>query len=109
MDTAERPHTVRADRFTLPAAALDELLARICQVHAVIGRQNGCLGNTILKRPLDLDRVEVLTIVSWRSAEDYDRARRAVQTFQRETGFDTAGFLAANGVTVDRVAYEVVG
>lgn len=91
---------VRLDRFTMPLASREALLARIAATHAVLRDQPGFVADAILERQA-AEGTEVVTYAEWSDEAAVVAARVAVAAWQAAAGFDRAEFLDRLGITAD--------
>jgi len=95
----------RIDRFNGPAERRGELMVRIEETHAILGRIDGCLLNHVLEQTAEEGRFDIVTLVMWRDELAYENARRTMQARYEASGFDPRAFLEAAGIKADLGTY----
>lgn len=104
----DNQHTIRIDRFVVPAAARAEFIALIEGMHVVIGAQRGCVQNRIFSTNESDGFFKVVTLVEWDGSESLIRAKRALMAHHRAIGFDGPSFLARIGASVERDEFSSI-
>ncbi|MEE3852216.1 antibiotic biosynthesis monooxygenase [Gordonia sp. LSe1-13] len=98
-------HLHRIDKFAVPERSRDEFLRQVHHTHAILGAQPGILRNDVLTLIGGDSTFNVVTVVSWESADALRNAGRAVAADVADTGFDRDTFLERLGVTGDFGTY----
>jgi heme-degrading monooxygenase HmoA len=97
----------RVDRFTVPASALEEFMARASQTHELLETMTGCLQSRILEQVSGPGEFNIVTIVEWDSAESFENAS-AVMAMHREKEFNPQEMFARLGIKADLANYRQV-
>lgn len=95
----------RIDKFSVPTDSMDEFLAQVRHTHEILGRQPGIIRNDVITLVDGDSAYNVVTAVTWESAESLRNAGSAVAADVAATGFDRTGFLTRLGVTADFGTY----
>lgn len=99
----------RFDKFTVPAGAREEFLARVRTIHRMLETLPGYQDGVILEQGNGADRSNVVTIAVWRSRAVFDEARRVVRARYDQEGFDPQAMMRRLGIEADMAVYEPLG
>ncbi len=106
--TASKQSIFRVDKFSVPAGSRDPFLAKIRETHALLDGAEGCLQNIVLEQKDGTSRYNVVTIVEWRDAEAYERAKQAAQVRHAAGGFDPKAMFATLDIEADLGNYQLL-
>ncbi|ALT00396.1 antibiotic biosynthesis monooxygenase [Lacimicrobium alkaliphilum] len=98
----------RVDKFSVPQAAREEFLQRICDTHQVLRRQPGFIRDVLLEQVEGPGRFNIVTIAEWESQEAIDAARTVVMEAHAKSGFSPQETMARLGVEADIANYRPV-
>jgi len=98
----------KVDRFVVPAAAREEFLERARAIRDFLDTQDGCLKNVVLEQPSDSNNSNVITIVEWRDADAFAKARAAAAARYAVTGFKPEELMARLGIKAEIANYGLV-
>ncbi len=105
-DSAKNKEQVfRVDRFKVPEAARAEFTQRAHASHERLRMLPGFVEGHLLESPGEDGTTNVVTIVVWRDAAAFDRAKAIVQEHYREIGYDPGAALNSLGIKADMAAY----
>ena len=108
MHTSTEEAVFKIDRFVVPAAARDEFLARTRSIRDFLDAQDGCLQNMVLEQPGVADTFNVITVVEWRDADAFAKARAAAAARYALTGFKPQELIDRLGIKAEMANYGLV-
>lgn len=100
------PHVYRVDKFVVPPAARDELLARVRDTHALLRTLPGYVHDAILEQTDGPGEFNLVTIVEWESADAVANARPLVMSMHHRTGFDAKELMQRLHIRADMASYQ---
>jgi heme-degrading monooxygenase HmoA len=106
---SDRNAVFKVDRFVVPARARDEFLERARAIRDFLDTQDGCLKNVVLEQPGDSNSSNVITIVEWRDAEAFAKARAAAAARYALTGFKPEELIERLGIKAEIAKYSLIG
>ncbi|MEP6566217.1 MAG: antibiotic biosynthesis monooxygenase [Mesorhizobium sp.] len=96
----------RVDKFVVPAAAREEILAKVKLTHELLRRQQGFLQDFLLEQFSGPGEFNLVTIVEWDSQETVDKVVPIVKAEHERIGFDARETIARLGVRADIANYQ---
>lgn len=102
-------HIYRVDKYVVPAAARDEIAARLNALMAVLRTQEGLVSAVCLEQVSGPGEFNILTYAEWESQAHIDRANAAVGAHLQETKFDPQETFTRLGVRADLGVYMEAG
>jgi len=98
----------KVDRFVVPAVAREEFLERARAIRDFLDTQDGCLKNVVLEQAGEANSSNVITIVEWRDADAFAKARAAAAARYAVTGFKPEELMARLGIKAEIANYGLV-
>lgn len=95
----------RIDKFIVPPTSLDEFLRQVRLTHELLSHQRGIGTNDVVTLVGGDSPFNVVTHVSWDSAEHLQAASAVVGEHMSQSGFDRVEFMRRLGVTGDFATY----
>ena len=105
---ASKQSIFRVDKFSVPVSSRDAFLAKIRETHALLDGAEGCLQNIVLEQKDGSSRFDIVTIVEWRDAETFERAKQAAQARHAASGFDPKAMFTTLGIEADLGNYQIL-
>lgn len=102
-------HLYRVDKYTVPLAARDEIVARLSALFSVLRQQDGLVNSVCLEQVSGPGEFNILTYAEWESQNHIDRANAAVGAHLQETSFDPQETFMRLGVRADLGVYMEFG
>jgi heme-degrading monooxygenase HmoA len=98
----------RIDRFAVPSPALQEFMARVRRIDALLSAQPGCRQHLVLTQAEGGGTVvHVITLVEWEDARAMENARDLVQAQYARESFDPPAFMQRLGVRAELAVYRM--
>jgi hypothetical protein len=104
--SADGGSVFRVDKFVVPAAAREEILAKVKATHEVLRRQDGFVQDFLLEQFSGPGEFNLVTIVEWESQSVVDRVVPIVTAEHARTGFNPQETIARLGVRADIANYQ---
>jgi hypothetical protein len=98
----------RVDKFTVPAFARDEFLARVGETHRFLRTLPGLVSDCVLEKTEGAGAFNLVTIAIWRDATAVAAAKDAVASWRRATGFNPQELFARLQIEADLANYEPI-
>jgi heme-degrading monooxygenase HmoA len=99
----------RVGSFVVPVAARDEFLQSVAQALTMLAEQDGFVSDVVLEAPTgEADRVNILTVVEWESADVLERVSAAVAKSYHERGYDPNARLRELGIEKREAVYTPI-
>lgn len=108
MSTPDTDRVYRLDRFTVPAGAHAEFLARVRQTHELLRAQPRFVRDVLLEKPADDGDTTLVTLVEWQDADAVPAARAVIQAWQTREGFSPPELIARLGIVADLGEYREI-
>jgi predicted ester cyclase/heme-degrading monooxygenase HmoA len=95
------------DRFVVPKAAEDAFRDRMGYNRGFIRKLEGFVNDQVYESgPKENGDLVVITIAGWRSLEDVEKARAAVQAEYKRLQFDPGEFYRRKGIVIERDVFQ---
>lgn len=95
------------DRFTVPAAAVNEFKNRVQINRSLIRTLPGFIDDAAFETPEKDGSIRYLTIAEWESETAIQKAKETVQAEYKKEGFDLPGMLKRLNITMERDQYKI--
>ena len=96
----------RVDKFVVPAAAREEILAKVRTTHELLRLQQGFVQDFLLEQFSGPGEFNLVTIVEWESQSVVDRVVPIVTAEHARAGFNPQETIARLGVRADIANYQ---
>ncbi|NML19556.1 SnoaL-like domain-containing protein [Pseudoflavitalea sp. G-6-1-2] len=94
------------DRFTVPAASVNEFKQRVAANRHLIETMPGFIEDAAYEQKDEKGNLQFVTIAQWASQADLQHAKEAVQENYRKEGFDMPAMLRRLNITMERSQFE---
>ncbi|MER8375627.1 antibiotic biosynthesis monooxygenase [Mesorhizobium sp. M1406] len=96
----------RVDKFVVPAAAREEILAKVRTTHELLRLQQGFVQDFVLEQFSGPGEFNLVTIVEWENQTAVDRVVPIVTAEHARAGFNRQETIARLGVRADIANYQ---
>ncbi len=104
----EAAEHVIIDRFVVPKAAMPDFRTRIALSMQIIAKQAGFVSNKSYEQVGHNDESTYITLVTWRSREDFEESLPCVQTEYERASYDPSKMMESLHIAFDRGIYTEV-
>lgn len=94
------------DRFTVPAASVNEFKQRVAANRQIIEKLPGSIEDAAYEQKDEQGNLKFVTIAQWASEADLQHAKETVQATYRKEGFDMPAMLRRLNITMERSQFE---
>lgn len=98
----------RVDKFVVPAAAREEILAKVRTTHELLRLQQGFVQDFLLEQFSGPGEFNLVTIVEWESQAAIDNVVPIVKAARERIAFNPHEMIARLGVRADIANYQRV-
>ena len=110
MDQVNQQHgngsVFRVDKFVVPAAARDEILAKVRTTHQLLRQQQGFVQDFLLEQFSGPGEFNLVTIVEWESQAAVDKVVPIIKAAHEQADFNPQETIARLGVRADIANYQ---
>jgi hypothetical protein len=108
MDQVNQQHgsVFRVDKFVVPAAAREEILAKVRMTHELLRRQQGFVQDFLLEQFSGPGEFNLVTIVEWEGQAAVDKVVPIVKAEHARIGFNPQETITRLGVRADIANYQ---
>jgi steroid delta-isomerase-like uncharacterized protein len=100
--TLRKEHVVFVDKFSIPAPAVEEFMARVDINRKMIRTMSGFVEDAAYERKEDNGNIVFITVAIWKDMQSLQSAKAAVQARYQEEGFNPAAMMERLNITMER-------
>ncbi|TIP10293.1 antibiotic biosynthesis monooxygenase [Mesorhizobium sp.] len=96
----------RVDKFVVPGAAREEIIAKVRMTHELLRQQQGFVQDFLLEQFSGPGEFNLVTIVEWESQAAVDKVVPIVKAAHERIAFNPQATIARLGVKADIANYQ---